>query len=170
MVIMLNCCEASYPNSISTAALSIFAAIGRVGADAGLAYLGSPGTAHLIDAATRAQQLAARAAAPLWQRGLAALGVLRPATAGGALAVDGADYFLYNGFINLQGPNYALAKSIQMWRAMVARHDGLDDAQHAVKECVQAYDEMLTQLDEEGKEAEEGSEPHSPLVVASALV
>ena len=29
MVIMLNCCEASYPNSISTAALSIFAAIGR---------------------------------------------------------------------------------------------------------------------------------------------
>ena len=29
--------------------------------------------------------------------------------------------------------------------------DDLDDAQHAVKECVQAYDEMLTQLDEEGK-------------------
>ena len=29
--------------------------------------------------------------------------------------------------------------------------DDLDDAQHAGKECVQAYDEMLTQLDEEGK-------------------
>jgi hypothetical protein len=32
------------------------------------------------------------------------------------LAEDGNEYFVHNGLVSLQGPNYALAKTMQNWR------------------------------------------------------
>jgi hypothetical protein len=36
----------------------------------------------------------------------------------------GDSYYLTDGLVSLQGPNYALAKTVQMWRAMIAQRDG----------------------------------------------
>tara|TARA_R110002050_G_scaffold184332_2_gene317804 strand:+ start:681 stop:1244 length:564 start_codon:yes stop_codon:yes gene_type:complete len=37
---------------------------------------------------------------------------------------SGADVYLHNGLVNFQGPNYALAKSLQNWRAILLHHSG----------------------------------------------
>ena len=39
-------------------------------------------------------------------------------------AVDGKDTFVYDGYMNLQGPNYALSQHMRQWRAMLLHHDG----------------------------------------------
>lgn len=36
-------------------------------------------------------------------------------------AADGSTFYLVDGLVNKQGPNYALAKRMQHWRAVVAR-------------------------------------------------
>ena len=82
----------------------------RAGLTAGLAFLGSPGTVHLRPDAARVA--ASKKRLPPWQKLLVAAGVLKRQD-------DGR---LYDGLLNLQGPNYALAKHMHMWRAAVARH------------------------------------------------
>ena len=93
----------------------------RAGRDMAYAYLGSPGTAHRRPAEAAARADAARAALPAWQRLLVAAGALRVATG-----------TTFDGLLNLQGPNYALAKTMQMWRAVAAKHD------HHVVSCPMA--------------------------------
>ena len=93
----------------------------RAGRDMAYAYLGSPGTAHLRPAEAAARADAALAALPAWQRLLVAAGALRVATG-----------TTFDGLLNLQGPNYALAKTMQMWRAAAAKHD------HHVVSCPMA--------------------------------
>ena len=93
----------------------------RAGRDMAYAYLGSPGTAHRRPAEAAARADAALAALPAWQRLLVAAGALRVATG-----------TTFDGLLNLQGPNYALAKTMQMWRAAAAKHD------HHVVSCPMA--------------------------------
>ncbi|KAK7242685.1 hypothetical protein SO694_00016353 [Aureococcus anophagefferens] len=88
--------------------------------DMAYAYLGSPGTAHRRPAEAAARADAALAALPAWQRLL---------VAGRAAVATGA---AFDGLLNLQGPNYALAKTMQMWRAAAAKHD------HHVVSCPMA--------------------------------
>ena len=59
-----------------------------------------------------ARVAASKTRLPPWQKLLVAAGVLKRQD-------DGR---LYDGLLNLQGPNYALAKHMHMWRAAVARH------------------------------------------------
>lgn len=39
------------------------------------------------------------------------------------VSADGTNYYLVDGLVNKQGPNYALAKRMQHWRAVVARQE-----------------------------------------------
>ena len=39
------------------------------------------------------------------------------------VSADGSKYYLVDGLVNKQGPNYALAKRMQHWRAVVARQE-----------------------------------------------
>lgn len=39
------------------------------------------------------------------------------------VSADGTKYYLVDGLVNKQGPNYALAKRMQHWRAVVARQE-----------------------------------------------
>ena len=93
----------------------------RAGRDMAYAYLGSPDTAHRRPAEAAARADAALAALPAWQRLLVAAGALKVATG-----------TTFDGLLNLQGPNYALAKTMQMWRAAAAKHD------HHVVSCPMA--------------------------------
>lgn len=85
-------------------------------ASVALANLGSPATAHIVPIAAR------NAAAEAWEDrpwvhkvGGFKSSAREPVTAGGATLVDGIAVF--------QGPNYALAKYGQMYRALVMRCD-----------------------------------------------
>jgi hypothetical protein len=42
--------------------------------------------------------------------------LLRPLS----LPVLGSEYFIHNGLLSLQGPNYALAKTMQNWRVIIS--------------------------------------------------
>lgn len=44
---------------------------------------------------------------------------VKPAVVG----ADGGSLYLVDGLVNKQGPNYALAKRMQHWRAVVARQE-----------------------------------------------
>lgn len=39
------------------------------------------------------------------------------------VSADGSNFYLVDGLVNKQGPNYALAKRMQHWRAVVARQE-----------------------------------------------
>ncbi|KAJ1458784.1 hypothetical protein M885DRAFT_460525 [Pelagophyceae sp. CCMP2097] len=91
------------------------------GGKVALAYLVSPGTAYAVDAATVADCDARYHAAPYWQR-----------IASGALRIGGGGYVpnarfgnITNGLSVVQGPNYALAKTLQNWRCVVAHAAGV---------------------------------------------
>lgn len=94
-----------------------------------VAYYISPATCHTIppacarDAALRYQ--ARTATTNLWR--LASGGTwFQPSNVWKQLAADEGEesLVLYNGLVHLQGPNYALAKTIQLWRCMLAVADG----------------------------------------------
>jgi len=42
----------------------------------------------------------------------------------GKRPVEGAQFGVFNGLVDIQGPNYALAKTSQNWRAILALRDG----------------------------------------------
>ena len=89
------------------------------------AYLASPGTAYPITGAMHADSLRRHGAAPLWQSSLS--GAMKLGGGGyvkNARKAVGDGVFVTDGLATVQGPNYALAKTLQNWRAVVARHDG----------------------------------------------
>jgi hypothetical protein len=95
-----------------------------------VAYYISPATCHTIppacarDAATRYETRTATT--NLWR--LASWGTwFQPSDLWKQLSKDNKDeesLVLYNGLVHLQGPNYALAKTLQLWRCMMAIADG----------------------------------------------
>jgi len=87
-----------------------------------LAFLCTPTDCHLIPEAARAAAQKQLANAPIWQKLIASLSggrVLRK----NALPPAGK-FALVDGVVSMQGPNYATAKRMQHWRAIVARSEG----------------------------------------------
>eukprot|EP00520_Triparma_pacifica_P003915 CAMPEP_0118651800 /NCGR_PEP_ID=MMETSP0785-20121206/10976_1 /TAXON_ID=91992 /ORGANISM="Bolidomonas pacifica, Strain CCMP 1866" /LENGTH=496 /DNA_ID=CAMNT_0006544271 /DNA_START=118 /DNA_END=1605 /DNA_ORIENTATION=- len=122
-----------------------------------ITQLVSPATAHAISDEAKADSLARYEATPMWHIPFrAALGSFtknaREATSSGVSIVDGLS--------NLQGPNYALAKTSQQWRAMLAKADGfITSANHAPAartESMVAYSTIAAAL--------EGMQSFPPLV------
>eukprot|EP00611_Tribonema_gayanum_P018916 TRINITY_DN3221_c0_g1_i3.p1 TRINITY_DN3221_c0_g1~~TRINITY_DN3221_c0_g1_i3.p1 ORF type:complete len:570 (-),score=234.90 TRINITY_DN3221_c0_g1_i3:293-1939(-) len=95
------------------------------------AYLCTPTDIHVSTADARAaaaknySPLSSPFAALLRLTPLFWFGPLRP-NFGGRLTVKGPEetYYVVDGLVNRQGPNYALAKRMQHWRAVVARARG----------------------------------------------
>ena len=98
-----------------------------------LSYMGSPATVHAIPAIAHAAS--ERAYSNSKKDGGSRSWWLRPITSGfkknanaAVVAEGGPDsgqkYFLTDGIATLQGPNYVLAKTVQMWRAMLAYKSG----------------------------------------------
>lgn len=91
------------------------------------AYLCTPTDVHVIPAA-------AHAAAKSQASSLGLVNLLCKATCDLAMTLtsnvkppvvsaDGTSLYLVDGLVNKQGPNYALAKRMQHWRAVVARQE-----------------------------------------------
>ena len=91
------------------------------------AYLCTPTDVHVIPQA-------AHAAAKSQNGSLGPVNLLCKATGNLAMtltsnvkpavvAADGSSLYLVDGLVNAQGPNYALAKRMQHWRAVVARQE-----------------------------------------------
>jgi hypothetical protein len=96
-----------------------------------LAWMATPTDCFAVPQATAQRAMTAFAARPAALRPLQA--GLRLATAGRLLApnlracstsADGQDAGIVDSLVLQQGPNYAMAKRLQQWRALVARHDG----------------------------------------------
>jgi len=102
---------------VSIACDLIMSALAPPRGHAALAYMQTPSLAYDIpEADARASQ---RFWGATWLRFLGYTPNARP-------PVEGTRRYVHDGFLNLQGPNYALAKTLQMWRATVARNrDGL---------------------------------------------
>lgn len=98
--------------------------------DIALAFLLTPSDVYVIpeEAALAARENYARAGmSRLWREPLRALtkGRLYAPNAEADISdLHGNHYGLYDGIVPLQGPNYALAKQIQKWRALSARTAG----------------------------------------------
>ena len=94
--------------------------------DTALAFLCTPTDNHVIPAAAWAgakDSLARRA--PAWARLLAPVLGLRGNAAPPIEQDDGgADVHIVDGLVVAQGPNYALAKRLQHWRAVLAHSEG----------------------------------------------
>ncbi|GBG27782.1 Hypothetical Protein FCC1311_040052 [Hondaea fermentalgiana] len=99
--------------------------------DTALAYLGSPAVAYPIPQASWEVSMSNFKKGPtFWQN---ALGLFLRSYAPNnedpvvaeSVNTDAADtskeIYMFNGIVNMQGPNYLLAKTLQNWRAMVAR-------------------------------------------------
>lgn len=91
-----------------------------------LAFLCTPTDCHVITKQGWEAAKRQHAAAPLWQKALEALGVLRRNTERPITSRDGKHtYYIVDSLAVGQGPNYALAKRMQHWRAVVARAQGV---------------------------------------------
>lgn len=93
---------------------------------AAVAYLGTPTDCHLVPYAAHAAATEQHRCAPWWQ-GLMALlsrGRWCARNARKLTSTTGDTFYFCDAYIVAQGPNYALAKRLQHWRAMVAREDG----------------------------------------------
>ena len=88
--------------------------------DVSLAFLCTPTDDHVIPNEARAAARAAFESSTWWQRALTSIGMLTPNF---ALPVVN-HHCIIDGIVTRQGPNYALAKRIQHWRAIIARSSG----------------------------------------------
>jgi len=112
-----------------------------------LSYLTSPATAHPIPEEAALDAKNRFASTPSWQH--------LPALVPGWLEASGSwdrPGYVYNGLANIQGPNYALAKTMQQWRGMVAcwKHQQLVSAPHAPAtrtESMVRYDTIASALE-----------------------
>jgi hypothetical protein len=96
--------------------------------DTALTYLVSPATPHASSAASAAAAIARFATQPVWHGLLSPFGSFTP----NVCVKNNNNLFMFDGLSNMQGPNYALAKISQQWRAMVAKADNtLVSANHA---------------------------------------
>ena len=99
------------------ALIDVVAAAVPAGASFSLAYLQTPSVAHIVGDCVRAA--AATRYEACWYRALGCASNA-PTPAGASGERRGARY-VHDGLIPLQGPNYALAKTAQLWRAVLAR-------------------------------------------------
>lgn len=99
---------------VSIASDLIMTALAPAGSKASLAYIQTPSLAYDIPAEAREASVAAYSRA--WLSMLGYLPNARP-----AVAQTSPPRYIHDGMLNLQGPNYALAKTMQMWRSLLAR-------------------------------------------------
>lgn len=88
--------------------------------DTRLAFLCTPTDDHLIPEEARDAARANARKAPTWQRFLVMLGMLK----GNYLLPKKNGLCVVDAMVSRQGPNYALAKRLQHWRALVSRAEG----------------------------------------------
>merc|ERR550525_515165 len=86
-----------------------------------LAYLCSPTDCFVIPDKARAASIHHRQSSPLIQRLLRTFGKFSDNAQPEVITEKNKSYSLCDGIVVAQGPNYALAKRIQHWRAMLAR-------------------------------------------------
>ena len=94
-----------------------------------LAYLASPGTVYPITEEIQIASLDRYTNQPSWQGRWSAIGSF---CGGGfaknarkpVVADDGKRVYLTSGLVTVQGPNYALAKTLQNWRCVVSHYAG----------------------------------------------
>jgi len=92
-----------------------------------LGFLCSPTDVFVAPEEARQAQLANLKAVPFWQPLLGALSCGKmcvPNKRSPTKTADGKALFVVDNIIEQQGPNYALAKRLQHWRAMVHRAEG----------------------------------------------
>jgi len=90
-----------------------------------LAFIGSPAMPVMSNEDINTAAASAWGACPWWHGPLSvSCGRFQRNTSPPVPCGEGQAYFT-NGMLSLQGPNYCLAKSIQTWRAMVARAAGV---------------------------------------------
>eukprot|EP00941_MAST-03F_sp_MAST-3F-sp1_P003456 g3456.t1 len=94
--------------------------------DLAVAFLCTPTDCHVIEEAAYDASCVEYAKAPLWQKIWESLGVLKKNAGNGTVITDKRNHELYlvDGLVVNQGPNYALAKRLQHWRAMLAHSEG----------------------------------------------
>merc|ERR1712087_354538 len=91
----------------------------KVRAETALAFLPTPTDALVVTGESVQAAQAAHKAAPLWCRLCESIGLLKqnkPVEVGPFKIIDSIEA--------VQGPNYILAKRLQHWRSIVARHNG----------------------------------------------
>jgi hypothetical protein len=109
---------------VSLAMDAIMQALYKQRKNVGLAYLCSPTDVFVIPKASRAAMLSNLGKAPLWQKLVSTLtgGRFLEQNAVPEVKSTSGDLFsICDGLVVAQGPNYALAKRLQHWRAIVAR-------------------------------------------------
>ena len=89
-------------------------------ASVALAFLCTPTDDHVIPSEARDAAKAAFKKTGGWQKLLASIGMLQP----NFLLKSVNNLYVVDGIVGRQGPNYALAKRMQHWRAIVARDNG----------------------------------------------
>jgi hypothetical protein len=106
------------------------------GSEISLGYLGSPATVHSIpkeayqasvDAGNTGEGTNTFMPSRIswWHAlGAATLGGYKQNARLPVSSTDGSTFYVTDGIVNLQGPNYALAKTMQMWRALLLRQNG----------------------------------------------
>ncbi len=121
---------------VAMAADAVIAGLQARRADVGLAYLATPTDVFAVPASAVAMARARQARA----RGVGRLAAPMRAMTGGRAFVptyrdtlttdDGRVVGIADSLVVQQGPNYALAKRLQRWRALVARQDGAFSSVH----------------------------------------
>ena len=122
-----------------------------------VAQLVSPATSHAASPASVKASAGRYDSAPLWHAPFRLMGAFQPAAPPAQL---GTGVHVLNGLSNVQGPNYALAKTSQQWRAAVLKSEGYKvSANHAPAartESMVAYATIAAAL--------EGMQSFQPLV------
>lgn len=101
----------------------------RKGCETSLAYLCTPTDLHLIpkeahDAAALAYRDYSKRLFCMVMKFLGGKKLLRSNVRDSVKGIGGEEYYYVNGISVAQGPNYALAKRMQHWRAIIARAEG----------------------------------------------
>lgn len=89
-----------------------------------VAFLCTPTDVHVTTQDARVAVVRNLGQAPAWQRLLLGIRVLTPNLAPNTRTPDGQVVPVVDGLVRQQGPNYALAKRLQHWRAILLRHAG----------------------------------------------
>jgi len=89
--------------------------------DTALAYLVSPATSHAASPASMDASMKRFNSGPMWHGLFSPIGSFAPNYA----PKNANGIHVVNGLSGVQGPNYALAKMSQQWRAMVAKSEGV---------------------------------------------
>lgn len=113
---------------LSMASDAIATELLRVRDDITLAYLATPTDVFMVPIAAveeSRRRWDARGLSGLLQSPLRLLRQFEPNYAETFVATDGTEFGINDSLVPQQGPNYALAKRLQRWRALVARADGV---------------------------------------------